>query len=82
MIKLLNIAFVSECKLNFISLNQLQKTDITYYDELTWMTLMKRENIIAYTRQDQNFFMLDFIQLEKAMTTGQGRLTHIVSKNK
>ena len=43
---------------------------------------MKKRNIIAYTKRDQTFFVLDFIKLEKAMTIGQGRLIHIVSKNK
>lgn len=46
------------------------------------MTLMKRKKIVAYVKEDQNFFIFDFVNLEKSMDVGCKRSRYIVNKNK
>lgn len=46
-IKLLDIALVLECNSNLISLGQLHKTGITFYNNSSHMTLIRHGVIIA-----------------------------------
>lgn len=46
------------------------------------MTLIKRRNIVAHVRRNQNLFVLDLIKSEKAIIVGQKRPTYNVNKNK
>lgn len=59
MIKFHNIALRPNCNSNLILLDQSQKSEITYYDNATTMTLMQIKKIVAHVRRKQNLFMLD-----------------------
>lgn len=88
LIKLYNVALVPDCSSNLISLGQLQKSEIIYYDNLTFMTLMRSKKIIVYTRRERNLFMLELIIPNQVMSAKmmkikrRGRPTYLVSPNK
>ena len=95
-IELQNVALAPGCDSNLIFLGQLRETGITFYDNLTVMTLMRNGKIIAQAKRDQNLFTLEFAQLGKAIATiktvsilpkamaiqRRGQPTHHVSQNK
>ncbi len=87
--ELLDTVLVPECDSNLISLEQLRKTDITFHDNPSHMTLMRHMVVIAQAKRHQNLFILDRAISEivmkvrnLAMTTGKIRPTHLGSKNK
>lgn len=49
-IELHNIAFISDCNSNLISLDQLQESEITYHNKLTRIRLKKEKIVIAYAK--------------------------------
>lgn len=81
-ITLLNIAFILKCKLNLIFFSQLQKTGFTYYDKFIKMILIKKKKVVTYTRQNRNFFILDFIKLKKFIIVNYRKPIYIINKNK
>lgn len=82
LIKLLNIALIPEGRSNLIFLGQLYETNFIYYDKPIKIILIKKKKIVAYAKQDQNLFVLEFIKLDKAMTIGCKRSIYIINKNK
>lgn len=68
LIKLYNVALAPDCNSNLISLDQLQENEIIYYDNPTSMILMKSKKIIVHVKRERNFFMLDFVIPNQAMS--------------
>ncbi len=67
-IKLYNITLVPRCNSNLISVGQLCKSGITYYNNSITMILISNGKVIIQIKKDRNLFTFDFIQLGKAMT--------------
>ena len=53
--------------LNLIFLNQLYKNKILLYNDLIIITLIREKNIIVYTKQKQNLFIIKFDITKSAM---------------
>lgn len=66
-IELHNIALAPRYDSNLISLGQLRKSRITYYNSPTVMTLIRDRKIIVEAKKERNIFMLDLAYLIKAM---------------
>ena len=91
-IQLEGVALVPEYESNLILLGQLQDNKITYHDNSASMLLMQDGKPIAYVKRNRNLFVLDFAMPGQIMqvngianattTTGQRRLTHLVSCSK
>ena len=58
-IKLLDTALVPEYDSNLISLGQLRETGITFHDNPSHLTLMRRRVVIAKAKWHRNLFILD-----------------------
>ena len=89
-IELHNVVLVPRCNFNLISLGQLCKSEITYHNNPTAMSLIRNGEVIARAKKDWNLFTLKLAQPGRAMTvinirpkamaiTGRGRPTHLVS---
>lgn len=90
-IKLHNVALISRCNSNLISLGQFCKSRIIYHDNLKAMILIRNKEVIAQAKKDWNLFIFDFAQPGKAITIvrkkimaiiGRGQPTHLVSQKK
>ena len=53
---------------NLISLSQLCKNRIKYYDNLMIITLIKNRKVITEAKREQNLFMFDLANLKKTMS--------------
>lgn len=80
-INLQNIVLAIKCNSNLIFLGQLQESKISFYDNLSSMTLMKDEKVIAQARRSRNLFVLDLASSKKAMRVSHIIDTHSASKN-
>lgn len=77
-----NIAYVPECDFNFISLGQLQETDISYHDHPKYMVLKERGKIIGLATKRKNLFILNIQISGKTMLFKErGKLTYFLGKN-
>lgn len=82
-IKLHNVILPPNYNSNLISLGKLRKSRITYQDRPKAIKLMRKGKIIAYTKKEQNLFILDLAEPRETMAiTGWRRLIHLVRQNK
>lgn len=72
-IELQNVALAIKYIFNLIFLGQLQKSEISFHDNLVSMILIKNGKIIAQVRRSQNLFVLDLATPEKVM-----RVSHTI----
>lgn len=68
-IELYNVALALGYDSNLISLGQLQKTGITYYNNSMAMILMKQKKVIVQAKRTHNLFTVDLAQPRIAMAT-------------
>lgn len=93
--ELKEVALVSECESNFISLGQLCNRRISYQNKNPFIILMQDGVLIAQARKNQNLFILNLATPKKVMQAnvtinnkhtiviiGQRRPTYLVNCNK
>ena len=79
-IKLQIMALAPNCDSNLISLGQLQKSGITYYNDPSAMILMRNGEIIALARREKNLFMLKLARPGRAMATISQKTMAIIER--
>lgn len=65
--KLYNVALVARYNLNLISLEQLHKSKITYYNNPMAIMLMKNGKVIIRVKRNEKLFTFDFVQFGKVI---------------
>lgn len=65
--KLYNVALVARYNLNLISLEQLRKSRITYYNNPMAIMLMKNGKVIIRVKRNEKLFTFDFVQFGKVI---------------
>lgn len=79
-IKLLNVAFMSECESKLILLGQSWDISFIHYNKPIRMILIRGEKVFPYAKFNRNLFVFDFIKLEIAMVISYRRPQYIVNK--
>lgn len=75
---LLNVAYAPKYDSNLISLRQLHKSGIWYYDYPNSIILRKEGSILRIASRYKNFFVLE-TSLKIILVQGKGRLTYFLS---
>ena len=78
-----NIAFVTECDSNLISLGHLQETDISYHNHSEQILLRQVGETIGSATRKKNPFILNTqtSSRKRMLVKGQSRPTYLLSKN-
>lgn len=77
-----NIAYALECDSNLISLGPLQKTGISYHNELKYMILKQGGKTIGLVTRKKNMFIPNTqIPGKTMLVKGRGRPTYLLSTN-